>query len=328
MRQSFPKAGLGRLCALFGVTRQAFYEAQIQERKTSIANCLVLGFVKHYREEIPLLGTRKLYHLIQPQLQSHGIKMGRDQLFSLLGFHGLLLRRRRRIIKTTDSHHWLKKYPNLTKELIITGIEQLWISDITYVRTLQGFAYLSLITDAYSRKIVGYSLYPTLEATGCIEALQMAIASRRYESGFTLIHHSDRGIQYCSATYIDMLRREHIEISMTQSGSPYENAMAERVNGIIKNEFFSRSIYKNYHDAKKQITRNVISYNSIRPHGSVDFMTPDMAHQNIGELKKRWKKYPSKYKIKKANEFNEAYAESIDIKKQESVERTPAILSG
>ena len=241
MRQVFPKVGLGRLCALFGVTRQAYYQAQINEKKSTIANCLVLGFVKEYRDDIPLVGTRKLYHLITPHLQIHGIKMGRDQLFDLLRFHGLLVRRRRRVVKTTDSHHWLKKYPNLSKEIVVTGIEQLWVSDITYVRTLQGFAYLSLITDAYSRKIVGFSLYPTLEATGCIEALQMAIANRKYESPYTLVHHSDRGIQYCSALYIELLRSEHIDISMTQSGSPYENAMAERVNGIIKPGKFIRA---------------------------------------------------------------------------------------
>lgn len=306
MRQVFPKVGLGRLCALFGVTRQAYYEAQINEKKSTIANCLVLGFVKEYRDDIPLVGTRKLYHLINPHLQIHGIKMGRDQLFDLLRFHGLLVRRRRRLIKTTDSHHWLKKYPNLTKEIVVTGIEQLWVSDITYVRTLQGFAYLSLITDAYSRKIVGFSLYPTLEATGCIEALQMAIANRKYESPYNLVHHSDRGIQYCSALYIELLRSEHIDISMTQSGSPYENAMAERVNGIIKNEFYSKSIYQNFKEAKKHVDKNIASYNTIRPHSSIDFMTPNEAHLTGGELKKRWKKYPFKNKIRKEVEFLEA----------------------
>ena len=311
MRLAFPKISLGRLCALFGVTRQAFYEAEANDRKTTIANCLVLGFVKEFREDIPLVGTRKLYHLINPHLQLHGIKMGRDQLFDLLRFHGLLVRRRRRMVKTTDSHHWLKKYPNLTREIVIIGIEQLWVSDITYVRTLQGFAYLSLITDAYSRKIVGYALYPTLEAIGCIEALQMAIGNRKRKSPFNLIHHSDRGIQYCSSVYIELLKSECIDISMTQSGSPYENAMAERVNGIIKNEFYSKSIYQNYKEAKKQIEKNIINYNSIRPHSSINFMTPDEAHQAEGVLKMRWKKYPYKKKNGKEVEFSEASSECI-----------------
>ncbi len=311
MRQVFPKVSLGRLCALFGVTRQAYYEAQINYRKSTIANVIVLGFVKEYRADIPLVGTRKLYHLINPHLQIHGIKMGRDQLFDLLRFHGLLVRRRKRMVKTTDSHHWLKKYPNLTKDIVITGIEQLWVSDITYVRTLEGFVYLSLITDAYSRKIVGYALYPTLEAIGCMEALRMAISNRTRKSPYTLIHHSDRGIQYCSALYIELLRAEHIDISMTQSGSPYENAMAERVNGIIKNEFYSKHIYQNYKDAKKQIGKNITSYNAIRPHSSIDFLTPDQAHCANGDIKKRWKKYPYKNKIRKEVEFLEASAESI-----------------
>jgi transposase InsO family protein len=195
--------------------------------------------------------------------------------------------------------------------MIITGIEQLWVSDITYIRTLQGFAYLSLITDAYSRKIVGYSLYPTLEAYGCIEALQMAISNRQYQSSYNLIHHSDRGIQYCSSKYIELLGTEHIDISMTQSGSPYENAMAERVNGIIKNEFYSKKIYQNYKEAKKQIEKNVLNYNSIRPHSSIDFLTPDTAHLSSGDLKKRWKKYPYKNKIRKEVEFSKASAECI-----------------
>jgi len=312
MRQTFPNESLEGLCALFGVTRQAYYEAQVHERKTTIANALVLGFVAEFRKDIPMLGTRKLFHLINPQIEIHGIKMGRDQLFDLLRFHGLLIRRRRRMVKTTDSHHWLKKYPNLTQDLVVTDAEQLWVSDITYIRTLQGFSYLSLITDAYSRKIVGYSLCETLEAVGCIEALQMAIANRKIESPFNLIHHSDRGIQYCSAKYIEILRAECIEISMTQSGSPYENALAERVNGIIKNEFYSKRIYQNHQDAKKHIDKIVAQYNSLRPHSSIDFLTPDQAHMKSGELTKRWKKYPAKRKIVAEREFSEASTECID----------------
>jgi putative transposase len=161
---------LGKLCTLFGVTRQAYYEAEVHARKTSIAHMIVLSIVKELRAEIPLIGTRKLLFQLIPHLEEHGIKMGRDQLFNLLRFHGLLIRRRKRMVKTTDSHHWLKKYPNLIQQMDVTSPEQLWVSDITYIRTLEGFSYLSLITDAYSRKIVGYALYPTLEAVGCIEA--------------------------------------------------------------------------------------------------------------------------------------------------------------
>lgn len=153
------------------------------------------------------------------------------------------------------------------------------------------FSYLSLITDAYSRKIVGFALHPTLEATGCINALQMALSERKKESEYNLIHHSDRGIQYCSGRYTELLQKEKIAISMTQSGSPYENALAERMNGIIKNEFFPKRVYQNHKEAHEAMCKIVHTYNSSRPHSSLDFMTPDQAHDNKGIIKKRWKQY-------------------------------------
>lgn len=291
MRQSHPKESLTRLCSLFGFTRQAYYEAQIQERKTSIAHMVVLMLVKEIRMDIPIIGTRKLLFMLTPQLQEHGIKMGRDQLFDLLRFYGLLMRRRRRFTKTTDSNHWLKKYPNLIEDIVLSAPEQLWVSDITYIRTLQGFNYLSLITDAYSRKIVGYALCETLEAIGPVEALKMAIGKRRGKSSFILIHHSDRGVQYCCGEYVDILLAEDMAISMTQSGSPYENALAERLNGTVKNDFFPKRVYQNYKEAKKSISKTIDTYNSKRPHGSVNYLTPDQAHTKEGILKKRWKQY-------------------------------------
>lgn len=212
--------------------------------------------------------------------------MGRDKLFDLLRFHGLLIRKRKRTVKTTDSHHWLKKYPTLIKELVITTPEQLWVSDITYIRTLQGFSYLSLLTDAYSRKIVGYALHETLEAEGPLQALRMAISKHKRNAPFVLIHHSDRGIQYCSAEYIAILRMENIAISMTQSGSPYDNSLAERVNGTIKNDFFPKQIYKDHKEANEQIGRIIAIYNEIRPHDSIDYLTPQQAHEKEGPIKK------------------------------------------
>lgn len=291
MRQKHPHICLGELCALFGVTRQAYYEANRHAQKTSIANMLVLTFVKEIRIMMPLLGTRKLIHTLEPKLEEHHIKMGRDQLFDLLRFHGLLIRRRKRTVRTTDSNHIYKRYANLIKDLVLSGIEQLWVSDITYIRTLNGFSYLSLITDAYSRKIVGYSLYPTLEATGCLRALEMAISKWKHESPFYLIHHSDRGIQYCCNEYTEILRRYGIAISMTQSGSPYDNALAERINGILKNEFYPKKVYQNHKEASKTIDYIIAIYNKKRPHASIDFLTPDEAHIKNGEIKKRWKNY-------------------------------------
>ena len=304
MRQSHPHESLARLCSLFDVTRQAFYEAQHYESKTSIAHMIILTLVKELRNDIPMLGTRKLLFMLIPELKKHGIKLGRDQLFNLLGFHGLLMRRRKRMIKTTDSHHWLKKYPNLIKEMILSAGDQLWVSDITYIRTLQGFNYLSLITDAYSRKIMGYSLYETLAATGPTEALMMAIEKRQETSSFILIHHSDRGVQYCSSEYVEILVKEKIAISMTQSGSPYENALAERVNGTIKNDFFPRKVYQNHREAKKAISKIIQVYNEKRPHASIDYLTPQQAHLKQGTLNKRWKHY-SKYQKQKEATFNE-----------------------
>jgi putative transposase len=299
MRQSFPKESLRNLCALFGYSRQAYYEAALNFSETSIANAIVLTMVKEMRQEIPILGTRKLLFMLSEEFLRHGIKMGRDKLFDLLRFHGLLIRRRKRTVKTTDSNHWLKKYPNLIKELVITTPEQMWVSDITYIRTLQGFSYLSLLTDAYSRKIVGHALYETLEAEGPLKALRMAIGERKKNTPFVLIHHSDRGIQYCSAAYIQILKEENIAISMTQSGSPYDNSLAERVNGTIKNDFFPKRIYRDHTEAKEQISRIIVKYNEIRPHDSIDYLTPQQAHEKEGPINKRWKNY---YKLKKKEE--------------------------
>jgi putative transposase len=290
MRQSHPKKSLKRLCALFGVTRQGFNDAQLHDNKTSIANMIVL-ILKDLRIEIPILGTRKLLIMLQEEFLKHRIKMGRDKLFDLLGFHGLLIRRRKRMVKTTDSHHWLKKNPNLIKKIMISCAEQLWVSDITYVRTLNGFSYLSLITDAYSRKIVGYAMFQTLSAAGPLKALKMALSQRQRAVPFILIHHSDRGIQYCSAEYILILRAEKIAISMTQTGSPYDNALAERVNGTIKNDFFPKRIYKNHEEAEKALCDKIKIYNDLRPHDSLNYMTPAIAHEKSGPIPKKWKTY-------------------------------------
>lgn len=288
-------------CALFGISRQAYYLAHHKAARTSIAHMIVLTLVSEFRSAIPMLGTRKLLFLLLPEMEKHDIKIGRDLLYDLLRFHGLLIRRRKRMVKTTDSHHWLRKYPNLITHLALSAPEQLWVSDITYIRTLEGFSYLSLITDAYSRKIVGYALHPSPEAIGCIAALGMAIDGRKRLSPFILIHHSDRGIQYCSHNYTAMLNDDRIAISMTQSGSPYENALAERVNGIVKNEFFPKKVYQNHKEAKKSIAVTIRHYNERRPHASSDYFTPDRAHAMEGELKKREKGYPS---VKKGKEEN------------------------
>jgi hypothetical protein len=203
LKASYTKVGIGRLCMLFGKTRHAFYDKSWYVQSRLEAQDIVLEMVAEIRREIPGIGTPKLYHMIKKSLQTQDIKMGRDALHNLLQNHNLIIRRRRRYIKTTDSNHWMKKYPNLIKELLIIESEQLWVADITYILIDDDFNFLSLITDAYSKQIMGYCLHPTLEAEGCLKALQMAL-EKRIKSANRLIHHSDRGTQYCCGNYVEL----------------------------------------------------------------------------------------------------------------------------
>lgn len=166
--------------------------------------------------------------------------------------------------------------------------EVLWVSDITYLTLRQGYCYLTLITDAYSRKIVGYRLNPTLHATGCVEALHQALGQRQYPEQ-ALMHHSDRGLQYCSELYTDLLTKHTIQISMTEQGDPYENALAERINGILKQEWALDQVFESFDQALKAVDRAVYHYNHSRPHASCDYLTPTQAHTRSGTLPKRWK---------------------------------------
>lgn len=273
---------------MFGKSRQAYYKQQNSDRREGMEQELIIKQVRELREQMPRIGTRKLHYLLGGLLSGHGISIGRDGLFDLLARHGLQVRRRhRRKVYTTDSNHRFKKYPNLIRDLEVTGPGQLWVSDITYIRQQAGFSYLSLITDAYSRKIVGYCLYPTLQTAGPCQALTMALKGYEERSG-VLIHHSDRGIQYCSDSYTGMLQNEGISISMTENGDPYENAIAERVNGILKAEFGLDRSFDNYQSALTATDRAVRTYNQARPHSSCNYLTPAQAHQQQGKLATRW----------------------------------------
>lgn len=254
---------------------------------------IILHYIHQQRKLIPNLGTRKLHLKIAPLLQAHGIRIGRDHLFDLLERHKLLIRRRKRKVITTDSRHWMRKYSNLTIDLSCERPEQLWVSDITYIRMGNQWGYLSLITDAYSRKIMGYCLRMDLSAQGCIDALQMALANRLYPKR-ALIHHSDRGAQYCSADYVRILKENDIAISMTENGDPYENALAERINGILKTEFNLYSSSGGFEHTCELVKNSITAYNEHRPHSSCDMLTPAQAHLRHGILKKRWKQYPRK----------------------------------
>ena len=235
--------------------------------------------------------------VLEEFIKEHNIKLGRDGLFDLLREHQLLIKRRKRTVQTTFSKHWYKKYPNLIRQYEALAPNRLWVSDITYIILLDGFAYLSLITDAYSRKIIGFYLSETLEAIGCINALQMAIDDCADNN--QIIHHSDRGVQYCSLNYVDILQKHSIKISMTENGDPLENAIAERVNGILKEELLEQK-YLNFKTAQKDVAKAIVIYNSLRPHSSCDMLTPQIAHKQKGKLKKHWKNYYKKKEVEMA----------------------------
>jgi len=276
------------VCGLFGKTRQAYYKQQWTEDGLVMRNAIVIKSVKEVRADMPRIGTRKLHYLLTERLKEHDLDIGRDKLFDLLADYGMLIRRRKRKkVYTTDSNHPFRKYPNMIRDMIVTAPNQLWVSDITYIPLTVKFCYLSLVTDAYSRKIVGYCLYPTLEKEGPLAALQMAIKQWGHHSA--LIHHSDRGLQYCCHDYIDMLGNNGISISMTEKGDPYENAIAERVNGILKQEFELDRKFKSVGDAQNAVSKAIQTYNEQRPHSSCDYLTPQQAHQKEGLLTAKWK---------------------------------------
>lgn len=250
---------------------------------------IIVDRVKEIRKQMPRIGGRKLQYLLTPFLEEHGIRTGRDKLFDILADNGLLVRRRkRRKVATTDSRHPYRRYPNLVKDMELLSAHKVWVSDITYLRIGDDFGYLSLITDAYSKKIVGHNLYPSLKAEGSLLALDMALDQCSDTSG--LIHHSDRGCQYCCTAYREQLESRGIAISMTERGDPYENAIAERVNGILKHELGLDDEFINFEQAIKAVERAIGTYNNDRPHASCDYLTPEQAEEVQGPMKYRWKK--------------------------------------
>lgn len=281
---------LVRCCCLLGITSQAYYQHFWREETCSFEKELTLQQVRQIRRLQPAIGGRKLYLMLEPFLLEHQIKMGRDALFDLLAAHQLLVRRKKRRITTTQSFHWLRKYPNLIRHLNPMKKNTVWVADITYYQTTQGFVYISFITDAYSRKIVGYHVADSLAAVHSVKALEMAIAQTK-EPLTELIHHSDRGVQYCSAEYVKLLQDNHITISMTENGDPLENAIAERVNGIMKEEFLNHYSLKNQSEVMDVLKQSVLTYNNLRPHMSCNMLTPDDVHQNNLPIQRTWKNY-------------------------------------
>jgi putative transposase len=278
MKGSYRQISLSRFCRLLGVTRQAYYQHFWGAEFKTTEETLVIAEVMRVRRHHKHMGGRKLFEVLQPFLLEHGIKMGRDAFFDLLQANNLLVRRKKRKVYTTQSSHWYRKYPNKIKGMAPNRPNQLWVSDITYWKINCGYVYISLITDAYSRKIVGYNVAETLDAVETIQALVNALGHlQKKPTG--LIHHSDRGLQYCSTAYVNLLKDHRIEISMTENGDPYENALAERVNGILKEEYLYDYSIDNLEQARLVLDFVIKIYNTERPHLSCNYKTPAFMHE-------------------------------------------------
>jgi putative transposase len=257
-----------KVSGVLGRSRQSYYKhKKLVQRQASIER-EILEHVALFRRRQPRVGVRKLHlHLL-----AQGIVIGRDRLFDLMRREGLLISPRRGYVRTTNSNHWFRKYENLIKDREIRGSGEVIVGDITYLETREGFCYLSLLTDVYSHKIVGYHLSKSLSVEGSLRTLEMALKSMKDPSG--MIHHSDRGIQYCCKAYTSRLRAAGVSISMTEENHVYENALAERVNGILKNEFLLGECLPSYTIAKKMVKEAIQIYNNERLHMSINYMTP------------------------------------------------------
>jgi putative transposase len=281
-------------CGLLGISRQVYYRSIRSANRRRATAQQVVDLVKNIRVQMPRLGTRKLYYLLQNDLRALGV--GRDLLFRILKANHLLIVPKRQYHITTNSHHRFKKHKNLITDVIPSEPEQIWVSDITYVGNRTNPMYLALVTDAYSKRIMGYDVSDSLDVNGSIRALKMAIKTRCYKPN-VLVHHSDRGLQYCSNQYQAVLKKGKLECSMTESYDPYANAVAERINGILKAEFIGYNTSHKLPLMQQLVRDSVKIYNTCRPHYSCFMKTPEQMHQQ-NEIKIRT--YKNKYTSKRA----------------------------
>lgn len=283
---------IGKACKLLGYAKQTFFKVRnsriAREKESARIEAYILEKVRNIRKEIPRLGGKKLYYLINKDSERKKYKFGERRFFEILRLHNLLIKRKKRRAITTDSKLWTGQYPDLVKEITPSRPEQVWVSDITYFRTKAGFIYGHLITDGYSKKLVGFEISDNMKATSTLLALKMAIKNRVYKE--ELIHHSDRGLQYLSKIYTNFLKKHKVKISVTQDGSPYDNAVAERINGILKDEFDFGGVFDTLEQAKKLIEEVAIIYNDKRPHISNHYLTPNEMHQQSKLKIKTWKR--------------------------------------
>lgn len=274
--QQSGKLSLSQSCALYGISRQAFYKREKSLKEESDKIHSVKDFVLQKRIHMPRIGTRKLYRLLDNDFKKYNLKIGRDKLFSYLKHLHMLIKPLKSYTKTTNSKHWLHKYPNLLKSFKPQRAEEVWVSDITYFNTLEKTCYISLVTDAYSRKIMGYHLSEDLRTEHMVKALKMAIGNKK--SSNKTIHHSDRGLQYCSEQYQTILNHNNIKCSMTDGYDCYQNALAERMNGILKMEFLIGK-YPDFYTLQKSLDQSIETYNNKRPHLSLNYKTPNEVHK-------------------------------------------------
>lgn len=273
-------------CNLFGYNRQVYYRSKNRVIKHQERAEQVYGLVQSVRSKMPRLGGKKLYHLLQSELMKLGV--GRDKFFDILRANHLLIKPKRQYHITTNSHHRFRKHKNLVEEIEVSRPEQVWVSDITYIGDRTHPQYLALITDSYSKKIVGYDVSNSLSVQGSVRALAMAIKSRKYTEE-SLIHHSDRGLQYCSDHYQEILIKNKIKCSMTEKYDPYQNATAERINGILKQEFILGIKVKDLELMKCLVKESIKIYNTERPHLSCNMKTPQFMHQQSDIVIKTYK---------------------------------------
>lgn len=263
------------IAQVLGYSRVAYYKQVKDTAVRTAGDVHVRAMVCQERKVLPKVGVRKLQIL----LRNRGVHCGRDRLFDVLRRSGLLIRPRKRYIQTTFSRHWMRKYPNLVRDMCVCRPEELWVSDITYLKTHEGYCYLSLVTDAFSRKIMGYTVADSLDADHSRQALEMALQTR-IAADQELTHHSDRGLQYCSKEYVQLAEKHNVRMSMTENGDPYENALAERMNRTIKEEFCLDSQLPSRALARQAVDEAVMLYNTYRPHLALSGQTPEAVHTN------------------------------------------------
>lgn len=267
------------LCKRAGMSAQNYYAMRRDRQRRQFDEDLIVELVKEQRRLHPRIGTRKLLVLLRPELEEAGIQIGRDRLFELLGERELLVARKRTWPKTTNSRHSLPVFRNLISDGEVNGANQVWVSDLTYIRTEEGFMYAAVIMDRFSRKIVGAHIGDSLEAQGCIKALEMALADLPGEC--FPIHHSDRGSQYCCHEYVQRLQQRGLPISMTEENHCYENAHAERVIGILKGEYEMDATFRSKRQARESFYQAIDLYNSCRPHLSLNYAVPEQVHREV-----------------------------------------------